>query len=129
MISIFCGCSRDAETAAKARDADPNIINGSWKEQSTGLVISIIYHKENNYGAAFVSETGTAFPPSAKRGRCIDNVRFIRGLYWEGDSYKYFPAGTGGSTTNVWKSPSIVGFAMRSGGNEFVMGTKTYRKL
>ncbi len=119
---LSMGCSKDAEDAANSDGSfSASDINGSWKEGTSGVIVTISGVTTGGSGSGKLTNVGSAFPAAAVNGIVMKQVEHQSGGYWDAYNQSY----TGGS----WYQGSVIGLAMNDAKTQFKIGTKIYVRL
>ncbi len=116
---IFMSCSKEATDAANDGDVDPSSINGTWRETTTGVTVSISGVSSTSNGTGYLTDCGTVYPSGALGGTVMTVVEYQSGRYWDAYNNTYYSNGT-------WSQASVIGLTMNENMNEFLIGSKVY---
>ncbi len=116
---LFISCSKDAEDSVRSGDVDPKLIEGVWRETSTGLIIAITDVGSAAGGKGRIVNVGTAYPASAKDGYPMTVIEYKSGKYWDAYNNTFTPPSS-------WSPSHIIGLAMNESGSQFLIGTAIY---
>ncbi|NCI52089.1 hypothetical protein GWC95_19345 [Sediminibacterium roseum] len=116
---LFSGCSKDADDAYNSSGSfSATDINGTWKEPTSGVVVTISGVTSGGSGSGRLTNVGSAFPAAALNGICMKQVEHQSGGYWDAYNQSY--------TGSTWVQGSVIGLAMNDDKKSFKIGSKSY---
>jgi hypothetical protein len=119
---LVLGCYSDFATAASRTGGfSAGDINGTWKHDASGVVISISGVGASSMGTGILTNTGNVYPSGAQGGQVLRQVEHQSGGYWDAYHYTY-------NHNGQWVQSHVVGLAMTSDKQSFMIGSASYRR-